>query len=274
MSGPGYLAQPQQRNPAQTAGLDHVAAAGTHRVPVAAPTFDLRTATPFQGLVNAADQRAVAAVQVLEQQHQQDAGYLTGRPHRPIEHLMVTGVVLVVAQSHDPQGRRHGALARGQDRAHQQHLGFPPSWTGKQRCEGNEQGYNGIGPGEQGWAFSEIWVKPAYPVFIFFYIFRKVQLDSQHLPGPRLRRSLNRTHMPRLSTEGVSFRVVQPILVSQVRQRQVDRQRPSVRGSAVRRLKGRRKAALVSVQRYPNAIAVKARRCAGRRCRRPTANHP
>ena len=70
----------------------------------------------------AEDQWAVAVIQVLEQQ--QDAGYLTGRPHRPIEHLMVAGVVLVVAQSHDPQGRDDGALTRGQDRAHQQHLGF------------------------------------------------------------------------------------------------------------------------------------------------------
>ena len=116
----------------------------------------------------AEDQRAVAVIQVLEQQHQQDAGYRTGRPHRPIEHLMVAGVVLVVAQSHDPQGRRHGALTRGQDRAHQQHLGFPPGWVGKQRCEGKEQGYNGIGQGEHGWAFSEIWVRPAYAAFILF----------------------------------------------------------------------------------------------------------
>ena len=72
----------------------------------------------------AEDQWAVALIKVLEQQHQQDAGRLTGRPHRPIEHLMVTGVVLVVAQSHDPQGRGDGALARGQDRAHQQHWAF------------------------------------------------------------------------------------------------------------------------------------------------------
>ena len=39
------------------------------------------------------------------------------------------------------------------DRADQQQLGFPPGWARKQRCEGNEQGYNGIGQGEHGWAF-------------------------------------------------------------------------------------------------------------------------
>ena len=85
----------------------------------------------------AEDQWAVALIQVLEQ-HQQDAGRLTGRPHRPIEHLVVAGVVLVVAQSHDPQGRGDGALTRGQDRDDQQHLGFPPGWAAEQRCEGKE----------------------------------------------------------------------------------------------------------------------------------------
>ena len=60
----------------------------------------------------AADQRAVAVIQVLEQQ-QQDAGRLTRRPHRPIEHLMVAGVVLWVAAAHDAPRRGDGALAPG-----------------------------------------------------------------------------------------------------------------------------------------------------------------
>ena len=81
---------------------------------------------------------------------------------------MVAGVIAVIAAAHDPQGRGDGALTRGQDRAHQQYLGFPPGRVGKQRCEGNEYGYNGIGQGEHGWAFSEILVRPAYPVFILF----------------------------------------------------------------------------------------------------------
>ena len=152
-SGPGHVAQPHQGDPAQAAGLDHLRPAGTHRVAVDGPRPDLGAATPFQGLVDAEDQWAVATIQVLEQQHQQDARCLAGRPHRPIEHLVVAGVVALVAAAHDAQCRRHGALARGQDRADQQHLGFPPGWAGKQRCEGNEQGYNGIGQGEHGWAF-------------------------------------------------------------------------------------------------------------------------
>ena len=78
-------------------------------------------------LGDAEDQRAVATIQVLEQQHQQDAGRRTGRPRRPVEHLMVAGVVALVAATHDPQRRGHGALAWGEDRADQQQLGFPRS---------------------------------------------------------------------------------------------------------------------------------------------------
>ena len=152
-TGPRDVAQPHQGDPAQAAGLDQLLATGTHRVAVDAPRLDFGAATPFKGLVDAEHQRALAPVQVLEQQRQQDAGRRTGRPHRPVEHLMVAGVVALVAAAHDPQCCRHGALARGQDRAHQQHLGFPPGWVGKQRCEGNEYGYNDIGQGEHGWAF-------------------------------------------------------------------------------------------------------------------------
>ncbi len=128
----------------------------------------LGAATPFQGFVDAEDQGAIPTIKVLEQQHQEDARRYTGRPHRPVEHLMVAGVIAVIAAAHDPQGRGDGALTRGQDRAHQQYLGFPPGRVGKQRCEGNEYGYNGIGQGKHSWAFSEILVRPAYPVFILF----------------------------------------------------------------------------------------------------------
>ena len=79
---------------------------------------------------------------------------MAGGPHRPIEHLMVAGVVAVFGAAHDAQRRRHGALAWGQYRADQYDLGFQqPGWVAKQRGEGMEHGPNGIGQGEHGWAF-------------------------------------------------------------------------------------------------------------------------
>ena len=134
------MAQPHQGNPAQAAGLDQLLATGTHRVAVDAPSLDLRAAAPFQSFVDAEHQRTISLVQVLEQQHEQDASRLAGRPHRPIEHLMIAGVVEVVAAAHDAQRRGHGALARGQYRADQQDLGFQPGRVAKQRGEGMEYG--------------------------------------------------------------------------------------------------------------------------------------
>ena len=81
----------------------------------------------------------------------------------PVEHLMVAGVVALSAAAHDPQRCRHGTLARGKYRAGQQHLGFPPGRGAKQRCEGDENGYNGIGQGEHGWAFRKKWGQAILP---------------------------------------------------------------------------------------------------------------
>ena len=93
---------------------------------------------------------------------------MVGRPHRPIEHLMVAGVVALVAAAHDAQCRRHSTLTRRQDRADQQQLRFPPGWAGEQRCEGNEYGYNGIGRGEHGWTFREKWGQARLPCLYTF----------------------------------------------------------------------------------------------------------
>ena len=157
-SRPGHLPQPHQGDPAQTTGLDQLVAAGADRVSVDASGSDPGAPTPFQGFPigqcsHAENQGTVAAIQVLKQEQQQDAGRLTRRPHRPIEHLVIAGVVALVAASHDAQRRGHGALSWSQDRTHQQELGFLPGWIGEQRCEGKENGYNGRGQGEHGRAF-------------------------------------------------------------------------------------------------------------------------
>ena len=65
----------------------------------------------------------------------------------------ITGIVAVVAEAHDAERRRHGALAGSQYRADQQDLGFPPGRVAKQRGEGIEYGYNRVGQGEHRLAF-------------------------------------------------------------------------------------------------------------------------
>ena len=78
----------------------------------------------------------------------------TGRPHRPTEHLVVAGVVALVAAAHDAQCRRPTVRWPGVRIAP-----ISSSWAFRQVGlvnsvgEGNEQGYNGIGQGEHGWAF-------------------------------------------------------------------------------------------------------------------------
>ena len=123
----------------------------------------------------AEDQRPVALIQVLEQKYQQDTCHPTGRPHHPIEHLVVAGVVALVAASHDAERRGRGALTRGQDRSHQQELGLLPGRVGEQRGEGKQNGYNGIGQGEHGWAFCEKWGQASLPCL---YTFSKFCVNS------------------------------------------------------------------------------------------------
>ena len=137
-SGPGYVARPHQRYPAQAAGFDHIAAAGAYRITVNPKGTDLRPPTPFQGLVDAEYQRTIAPVQMADQQYQQDPGHLKGRPCRPVENVMVTSVIAVAAQPHAAKGRGHGAPAWGQYGTNQQDLSFPPSRAAKQCCEGDK----------------------------------------------------------------------------------------------------------------------------------------
>ena len=119
----------------------------------------------------AEDQRAVASVQMLEQLTEQDLGYCEGRPRCPVQHVMVAGIVPVAAEAHDPQRSRHGALARGQDRAHQQHLGLAPRPVLEQPGERDENGYNGVGQSEHGLTYGEMWGQPSLPCPFHFSSF-------------------------------------------------------------------------------------------------------
>ena len=101
---------------------------------------DLRSLAPLQCLVDTEHQGAVAPVKLLKQHPQQYLGNLKGRPHRPVEHVMIARIVPVATQSHYPQRRGHRAYTRGQYPANQKNLGFPPSRGVKQYRKGDEHG--------------------------------------------------------------------------------------------------------------------------------------
>ena len=105
-SRPGDASQPHQTDPAQPAGLDRIAAAGTHGVSVDTQSVDLWTLPTLQGFVDTEHQRTVAVVEMLKQQPEQDLGRPKGRPRRPVQHVMVAGIVAVAAEAHDPQRPR------------------------------------------------------------------------------------------------------------------------------------------------------------------------
>ena len=48
-------------------------------------------------------QGAVATMQMLEPKQEQNPGNRAGRPHRSVERLVVTGIVVLIAAAHDPQ---------------------------------------------------------------------------------------------------------------------------------------------------------------------------
>ena len=78
---------------------------------------------------------------------------------------MVAGIVAVAAEAHDTERRGNRALARGKNCADQQNLCFEPSPVLEQRCEGKENGYNGIRQGEHGLSYCERWGQASLPCF-------------------------------------------------------------------------------------------------------------
>ena len=100
-----------------------------------------------------------------EQLQQQDLQNLQRRPCRPVEHMIIAGIVAVAAQTHNTERCGNRALARGEYCADQQHLHFHPSLPSatiggpvlEQRCEGKEDGYNCVRQGKHGLTYCERW---------------------------------------------------------------------------------------------------------------------
>lgn len=107
----GRLFQPQQVSAGLPVGIDRLVATGVDRVSTKASGTDLGSATPCQSFVDDNDRRPVAIVQ-----RRQDADGLTGRPTRSDCRLVIIGVVVMVAASHNAQCVDRRVLTGGKDR--------------------------------------------------------------------------------------------------------------------------------------------------------------
>ena len=139
---PGDRHQQHQADPAQPAGLDEVAVAGAHRVAVDALGGDPLAATPFQRVVDA--ERGAVRSARRRRRAAPSSTRPTARagPRGAAEHAVIA---VKLAHSGEPghaQRGGDGALRRGEDRSHQQHLGVAPDASGEQRREGNHDGYH------------------------------------------------------------------------------------------------------------------------------------
>ena len=119
----------------------------------------------------------------------------------------------MITAAHDPQRRRHGALARGQDRANQQQLCFPPGWAGEQRCEGNENRYNGAGQGEHGQTFLGKWGQASLPCL---YSFSKLCVKPSQEAATSFLDLCRKTIGPAVSSADVREMLLQHILTKDI----------------------------------------------------------
>jgi hypothetical protein len=74
-------------------------------------------------------------------QQEEDLAQCQGRPAGPVEHVVILGKTGLLTQAQDSQSRRHRALARGEDRSHQQQLRFGPGLGLKRWHEGRQKVY-------------------------------------------------------------------------------------------------------------------------------------
>jgi hypothetical protein len=106
-----------------------------HRVAVDALGADALAAPALDGVVQAENQRAAARREGVQQQLQQQARGGPRAAGGAVEDAMVVGEPPLPGEPGDPQDAGHGALARRQDGADQQHLGMLPAPLEEQRGE-------------------------------------------------------------------------------------------------------------------------------------------
>ena len=75
--------------------------AGPYCVAIYPLGLDPPTTSPLQSLVDPKHQRAIAVIEVLDQEQQQAVSQPEGQPPGTVENVVVTGKARVVAESHD-----------------------------------------------------------------------------------------------------------------------------------------------------------------------------
>jgi hypothetical protein len=108
---------------------------GTNRVTVNTLGPDLRSPTPFEGFINANDERIIRDECFGKRAQQYAACFLTGS-HGAVEYPMIAAELPFLLQAHRSQGGGHGSLTGGEDRAYEQQLDMLPHAPRKQWREG------------------------------------------------------------------------------------------------------------------------------------------
>ena len=131
---PGNGREHHEAQPAQAAGLDEMPVAGAHRVAIDATRGDARAPAPLDGVVEADDHRTLRH-QGGDNQIEQGAGQRAALPAPAVQHLMVDGEVGGIRPSGHAQAGADGALARSEQRAHDQNEQVPPGRPGDMRAK-------------------------------------------------------------------------------------------------------------------------------------------
>ncbi len=107
--------------------------AGARSVSIYPPGLDASATPSLNRLVYAKHQGAVAMIEPMYEERQQDTAQPQGRPRGAIENMVVLCEAVIVVKAHDAKSGGDGAFARSQDGADQQYLSFHPGSALEQR---------------------------------------------------------------------------------------------------------------------------------------------
>jgi len=125
-AGPRRRSEHHEAQPAQPAGLDEMAAAGAHRVPIYAPCPNPASPSALDGVVHTDDNGAIGH-KPFDDKAQQSPGNGTRAPAGAIEDLVIACKVGGLGPAGHAQAGTDGPLARRQQGAHDQNEHMLPA---------------------------------------------------------------------------------------------------------------------------------------------------